>query len=158
MPARVTIGMALLSDGTEHGAFGHAWAEILEGGTWVVADAALWGTEATVRYVPIGLFENEGMGYALELMRLSQMWIDRVIVLGPGPIGILCAAMARLCGAEVASVGLENDRARLEVEGLTLLGGRTEGAILNQISFKAPAGCVSSPRSTGNGRRSMPPC
>lgn len=40
---------------------------------------------------------------------------DRVIVLGPGPIGILCAAMARLAGAEVALVGLERDRARLEV-------------------------------------------
>ncbi|RIK78121.1 MAG: Zn-dependent alcohol dehydrogenase [Planctomycetota bacterium] len=40
---------------------------------------------------------------------------DRVVVLGPGPIGILCAAMARLCGAAVAVVGLENDRARLDV-------------------------------------------
>ena len=37
---------------------------------------------------------------------------DRVIVLGPGPIGILCAAMARLAGAEVALVGLERDRRR----------------------------------------------
>lgn len=40
---------------------------------------------------------------------------DRVVVLGPGPIGILCAAVARLCGATVAVVGLENDRARLDV-------------------------------------------
>ena len=40
---------------------------------------------------------------------------DRVIVLGPGPIGILAAAIARLCGASVAVVGLENDRARLDV-------------------------------------------
>lgn len=40
---------------------------------------------------------------------------DRVIVLGPGTIGILCAAMARLCGAEVAVVGLEHDRGRLEI-------------------------------------------
>lgn len=40
---------------------------------------------------------------------------DRVIVLGPGPIGILCAAMARLAGAEVALVGLERDRVRLDV-------------------------------------------
>ncbi|MFM7076397.1 MAG: zinc-binding dehydrogenase [Planctomycetaceae bacterium] len=40
---------------------------------------------------------------------------DRVIVLGPGTIGILCAAMARLCGAEVAVVGLEADRTRLAV-------------------------------------------
>jgi alcohol dehydrogenase/L-iditol 2-dehydrogenase len=40
---------------------------------------------------------------------------DRVIVLGPGPIGILCAAMARLAGAQVALVGLERDKVRLEV-------------------------------------------
>jgi L-iditol 2-dehydrogenase len=40
---------------------------------------------------------------------------DRVIVLGPGTIGILCAAMAKLCGAEVAVVGLEADRHRLAI-------------------------------------------
>lgn len=40
---------------------------------------------------------------------------DRVIVLGPGTIGILCAAMARLCGAQVAVVGLEADRHRLAI-------------------------------------------
>jgi len=39
---------------------------------------------------------------------------DRVVVLGPGTIGILCAAIARLRGAEVAVVGLECDRIRLE--------------------------------------------
>jgi L-iditol 2-dehydrogenase len=40
---------------------------------------------------------------------------DRIVVMGPGPIGILCAAMARLCGAEVALAGLERDRARLQI-------------------------------------------
>lgn len=40
---------------------------------------------------------------------------DRIVVLGPGTIGILCAAMARLCGAEVALVGLESDRHRLDI-------------------------------------------
>jgi alcohol dehydrogenase/L-iditol 2-dehydrogenase len=40
---------------------------------------------------------------------------DRVIVLGPGTIGILCAAMSKLCGAEVAIVGLEADRHRLNI-------------------------------------------
>jgi L-iditol 2-dehydrogenase len=40
---------------------------------------------------------------------------DRVLVLGPGTIGILCAAVARLCGAEVAMVGLEADRYRLSI-------------------------------------------
>lgn len=42
---------------------------------------------------------------------------DRVVVLGPGTIGILCAAMARICGAEVAIVGLEEDRHRLAIAG-----------------------------------------
>ena len=40
---------------------------------------------------------------------------DRVVVIGPGPIGILCAAMAKICGAEVAILGLESDRKRLAV-------------------------------------------
>jgi alcohol dehydrogenase/L-iditol 2-dehydrogenase len=40
---------------------------------------------------------------------------DRIVVLGPGPIGVLCGAMAILCGAQVAIVGLENDQTRLDV-------------------------------------------
>jgi alcohol dehydrogenase/L-iditol 2-dehydrogenase len=47
---------------------------------------------------------------------------DRVVVLGPGPIGILCGAMARLRGAEVAVAGLDQDALRLEVA--TALGCR----------------------------------
>jgi len=42
---------------------------------------------------------------------------DRVVVLGPGTIGILCAAVARLCGAEVAMVGLPQDAGRLAIAG-----------------------------------------
>jgi L-iditol 2-dehydrogenase len=40
---------------------------------------------------------------------------DRVLVLGPGTIGILCAAVARLCGAQVAVLGLEADKYRLSI-------------------------------------------
>ncbi len=40
---------------------------------------------------------------------------DRVVVLGPGTIGILCAAVAKLCGAEVAVVGLKTDQHRLHI-------------------------------------------
>jgi len=40
---------------------------------------------------------------------------DRVVVLGPGTIGILCAAMSKLCGAEVAVTGLETDSQRLNI-------------------------------------------
>jgi alcohol dehydrogenase/L-iditol 2-dehydrogenase len=40
---------------------------------------------------------------------------DRVMVLGPGTIGILCAAVAKISGAEVAVVGLEADKERLQI-------------------------------------------
>ncbi|NAS13265.1 zinc-binding dehydrogenase [Poritiphilus flavus] len=40
---------------------------------------------------------------------------DRVVVIGPGTIGILCAALAGLCGADVAIIGLESDKHRLKI-------------------------------------------
>lgn len=40
---------------------------------------------------------------------------DRVLVLGPGPIGLLCGAIARLRGAEVAVAGLPRDQSRLAI-------------------------------------------
>lgn len=40
---------------------------------------------------------------------------DRIVVFGPGPIGLLCAAMARLQGAIVAVAGLERDKIRLDI-------------------------------------------
>ncbi len=41
---------------------------------------------------------------------------DRVLVIGPGPIGLLCALMAKLSGAgEVIVAGLPNDRHRLDI-------------------------------------------
>ncbi|QEC54182.1 zinc-binding dehydrogenase [Anseongella ginsenosidimutans] len=58
---------------------------------------------------------------------------DRILVLGPGTIGILCAAMARLCGAQVAVLGLEADRGRLEIARQygchPLVGDATEWAL-----------------------------
>jgi L-iditol 2-dehydrogenase len=54
---------------------------------------------------------------------------DRVLVLGPGPIGLLSAAVARLQGAIVGIVGLERDRTRLKIAeryGCTSLIGGVE--------------------------------
>jgi alcohol dehydrogenase/L-iditol 2-dehydrogenase len=51
---------------------------------------------------------------------------DRIVVLGPGPIGILSAVMAQLRGAQVAVVGLERDAERLAIArgyGLTIVIG-----------------------------------
>ncbi len=56
---------------------------------------------------------------------------DRVLVIGPGTIGILCAAMAKLAGGDVAVVGLESDTARFQVAqqyGCTTLTDATQWA------------------------------
>lgn len=55
---------------------------------------------------------------------------DCVVVLGPGPIGLLCAAVARLHGAVVAVAGLERDTDRLEIArryGCTAIAGDVKG-------------------------------
>jgi L-iditol 2-dehydrogenase len=58
---------------------------------------------------------------------------DRVLILGPGTIGILCAAIAKLCGAEVAIVGLESDQLRLSIAKKygcqTIIGDATDWAM-----------------------------
>lgn len=51
---------------------------------------------------------------------------DRILVIGPGPIGILSGLMAKFAGAEVAVAGLDSDAARLEIAsryGCTALRG-----------------------------------
>ena len=40
---------------------------------------------------------------------------DRVLVIGPGTIGILCGAIAKLCGGDVAILGLESDAERFQI-------------------------------------------
>ncbi len=40
---------------------------------------------------------------------------ERVVILGPGPIGLLTLLAARSAGAEVSIIGRESDRARLEL-------------------------------------------
>jgi len=62
-----------------------------------------------------GLTEPCCVAFNAVVMNAAVKPGDRVVVLGPGPIGILCAAMARLQGAEVAVAGLERDRTRLAV-------------------------------------------
>lgn len=41
---------------------------------------------------------------------------DMVVVIGPGPIGILCVKMAQICGAsEIIAVGTDGDEERLQI-------------------------------------------
>ena len=82
IPARVVFGLALLRNGAKYGAFGHAWAELQVEGRWMVADAALASLDKPVRYIPFGVLENEGMGYTVDIARLTSVWVQRVEVLG----------------------------------------------------------------------------
>ena len=61
------------------------------------------------------LTEPCSVAYNATVMNTSLRAGDRVVVLGPGTIGILCAAIARIAGAEVAVVGLPADETRLAI-------------------------------------------
>jgi len=82
IPARVALGVALVAEAQRFGAYGHAWAELQIGGKWVVADAALAKTKRPVWYLPIGVLQDEGMGYALDVAGLTPVWVQRIEVLG----------------------------------------------------------------------------
>jgi len=82
IPARVVLGLALIHDARHYGSYGHAWAELRIDGRWVVADAVLRKQKFPVRYLPFGVLENEGMGFMLDVARLTPVWVQRVEVLG----------------------------------------------------------------------------
>ena len=70
---------------------------------------------APVSFEKAALAEPCCVAYSAVVNNASVHPGDRVVVLGPGPVGLLCGAMARLNGAQVAVVGLEEDRDRLKV-------------------------------------------
>lgn len=81
LPARVVFGVALNLHGGRIEAYGHAWSEIYVQGAWQVADAALVPIAGSVRYLPLGVLENEGPGYVMGVAQLMPAWIKRVSIL-----------------------------------------------------------------------------
>ncbi|MCL4148129.1 UNVERIFIED_CONTAM: hypothetical protein GTU68_006126, partial [Idotea baltica] len=55
------------------------------------------------------------VAYSATVVNASIKPGDYILVIGPGPIGLLCAAMARLQGAIVGVLGLEKDHYRLGI-------------------------------------------
>ena len=84
LPARVVYGVALLHGPDRATGMGHAWTEILEDGRWVLADAALADHRVPVTYIPYGVMEDEGPGFAGARMRMTSRWIRRIVVVGTG--------------------------------------------------------------------------
>jgi transglutaminase-like putative cysteine protease len=70
IPARVVTGVALLPTPEGAQAFGHAWVEYAQKGRWQRADAAL-PESLGVAYLPLGLWEDEGPGYAFSSSAVS---------------------------------------------------------------------------------------
>jgi L-iditol 2-dehydrogenase len=57
---------------------------------------------------------------------------DRVLVMGPGTMGIIAAQVARACGADVLLTGIAADAARLEVaEGIGVPTAHPEGELIS---------------------------
>ena len=87
--------------------------------TFLERSAAVYADKAAVIYrdreQSYAEFRRRVHRLAGALRRAGIQPGDRVVVLGPGPIGILCAALARLRGAEVGLVGLDRDRKRLDI-------------------------------------------
>jgi alcohol dehydrogenase/L-iditol 2-dehydrogenase len=65
--------------------------------------------------VKAALTEPCCVAYSATVVNASIQPGDYVLVIGPGPIGLLCAALAKLQGAIVGVAGLERDAARLEI-------------------------------------------
>lgn len=70
---------------------------------------------------------------------------DRVLITGPGPMGLLAAQVARSCGAAVTLSGLPADAARLKIArelGFTVSDGRLESGFDVVIECSGSAGGV----------------
>jgi len=75
-----------------------------------------------LHHVPVGLpLEKAALtepccvAYSATVENVNIKPGDYIVVIGPGPIGLLCAALAKLQGAIVAVAGLEKDATRLAI-------------------------------------------
>jgi transglutaminase-like putative cysteine protease len=81
IPARVVMGVVVVQPPGEPAAtYGHAWAELRQADHWVIADAALGAAGDQAYYLPLGLLEDEGTGFMVQLLQAQQVWVSRVVV------------------------------------------------------------------------------
>ncbi len=80
-----------------------------------VADRLLHRVPESISFDYAAMTEPSAVAYSATIAPGFIKPGDRIVVLGPGPIGVLSVAMAKLAGAEVALVGLEKDRNRLNI-------------------------------------------
>lgn len=82
-PARVVLGVLVVTQEDRLAAFGHAWAEIHDGARWHRADATSWDGADTLGYVPVGVLRDEGPGHTLDMIASMQSpWFHGIEILG----------------------------------------------------------------------------
>lgn len=97
-----------------------------------VPERCLHALPDSLDFVRAALTEPCSVAYNAVCMNTSIRPGDLVLVLGPGPIGLLCALMAKVSGAgHLVVAGIPNDAKRLEIAkqlgaDLTLTGGVEE--------------------------------
>jgi hypothetical protein len=83
-PARVIVGAAILVLDGRPQTFGHAWSEIHNGETWVLADATGVEGEQRVYYIREGALADEGMGYQWSMVEaFKDLGVSRVKLSNP---------------------------------------------------------------------------
>lgn len=82
-PARVVLGVLVVTHEGRLGAFGHAWAEIHDGARWRRADATDWEGVDTLGYAPVGVLRDEGPGHTLGMIASMQSpWFHGIEIVG----------------------------------------------------------------------------
>ena len=86
IPARIVMGLAIVSvpDGAK--AFGHEWAETYEEGHWRAADAVRSTQQMDFVRLPLSTMSDEGPGFAMSMIgSLGPFDVREVVLLAPPP-------------------------------------------------------------------------
>jgi hypothetical protein len=85
IPAKMVLGIKMFKEGDQYLSFGHAWVEYIHEGKWKAADPAL-AAEVDGSYIPVGVLEDEGLNYAMDLILVLQKMPHRIEISGMGTL------------------------------------------------------------------------
>lgn len=86
--ARVVIGNVVLDLDEGLFAFGHAWTEVFDDGSWRIRDATLPTDDPDLeraRYIPLGTLADEGPAYALSLVETMSTMPAKITDVAAAP-------------------------------------------------------------------------
>lgn len=79
LPSRVVLGTVIFEATGQVTAFGHAWSEVWFNDRWHIVDAALYEADTLQTfYLPAGVLENEGPGFALSLFSVVSRFPKKI--------------------------------------------------------------------------------